>query len=307
MKQLTPWSALVGKTITAGLVLALGGGCATVSQVGGLVGQATGVVSADQAQSITQSAQALEKTFQDITPEQEYYIGRSVVATVLVTYKPLDLEQANAYLNLLGQTTDQFSTKPETFGGYHFLLLDTDEVNAFAAPGGLILISRGMVRCCRTEDELVAVLAHEISHVDHQHGLKAIRKGRLTSALTTLGAAAGKSLAGDQLAQVTQAFEGSISDITSTMMNNGYSRTTEFEADKGAVAIMKKLGYNPAALVSMLEQMQKQLKPDGHGFAKTHPAPEVRIAEIKKLVGSPLASSDSAARTERFQKAMGGV
>ena len=114
-----------------------------------------------------------------------------MAATVLVTYKPFDREQANAYLNLLGQTVAQFSTKPETFGGYHFLLLDTDEVNAFAAPGGLILISRGMVRCCKSEDELVAVLAHEISHVDHQHGLKAIRKGRLTSALTTLGAAAG--------------------------------------------------------------------------------------------------------------------
>src|SRR4029077_1325120 len=128
--------------------------------------------------------------------------------------------------------------KPETFGGYHFLLLETDEVNAFAAPGGLILISRGMVRCCKSEDELVAVLAHEISHVDHQHGLKAIRKGRLTSALTTLGAAAGKSLGGAELAQVTQAFEGSITDITSTMMNSGYSRTTEFQADQGAIAIM---------------------------------------------------------------------
>jgi predicted Zn-dependent protease len=292
---------------TLGVVLVLASGCSTVSQVGGMVGQAAGVMNADQAEALNKSAQAVEKTFQDITPEQEYYIGRSVAATVLVTYKPFDREQANAYLNLIGQTAAQFSAKPETFGGYHFLLLETDEVNAFAAPGGLILVSRGMVRCCKTEDELVAVLAHEVSHVDHQHGLKAIRKGRLTSALTTLGAAAGSSLAGSQLGEVTKAFEGSISDITSTMMNSGYSRTTEFEADKGAVAIMKKLGYNPAALVTMLERMEGQLKAGSQGFGKTHPAPEVRIAELKKAIGTQTSPEASPVRQERFQKAMGGV
>jgi beta-barrel assembly-enhancing protease len=207
----------------------------------------------------------------------------------------------------LGQTVAQFSAKPEVFGGYHFLLLETEEVNAFAAPGGLILVSRGMVRCCKNEDELVAVLAHEISHVDHQHGLKAIRKGRLTSALTTIGLAAGQSLAGEQLAQVTAAFEGSITDITSTMMNSGYSRTTEYEADKGAVTIMKKLGYNPVSLISMLEQMQSQLKADSQGFGKTHPSPEARIAELKKNVGTSPAAAVEGPRLERFQKSMGGV
>jgi beta-barrel assembly-enhancing protease len=298
---------LLLRVTVAAMALAFVSGCSTVSQVGGMMGQAAGVMNADQAEALNKSAQAVEKTFQDITPEQEYYIGRAVAATVLVTYKPFDREQANAYLNLIGQTAAQFSAKPETFGGYHFLLLETDEVNAFAAPGGLILVSRGMVRCCKTEDELVAVLAHEVSHVDHQHGLKAIRKGRLTSALTTLGAAAGSSLAGGQLAEVTKAFEGSISDITSTMMNSGYARTTEYEADKGAVVIMKKLGYNPAALVTMLERMQGQLKADSQGFGKTHPSPQVRIAELKKTIGSEAALAASPVRQERFQKAMGGV
>lgn len=299
--------APLGSAVACALALMLVSGCSTVSQVGGMMGQAAGVMNADQAEALNKSAQAVEKTFQDITPEQEYYIGRAVAATVLVTYKPFDREEANAYLNLIGQTAAQFSSKPETFGGYHFLLLETDEVNAFAAPGGLILVSRGMVRCCKTEDELVAVLAHEVSHVDHQHGLKAIRKGRLTSALTTLGAAAGSSLAGGQLAEVTKAFEGSISDITSTMVNSGYSRTTEYEADKGAVAIMRKLGYNPAALVTMLERMDGQLKADSRGFGKTHPSPEVRIAELKKTIGSEAAPAASPVRQERFQKAMGGV
>lgn len=305
LRQAAAWS--FAGICSAALLLVLGSGCSTVTQVGAVVGQATGYVTPEQSDAIVRSAQAVEKTFQDITPEQEYYIGRSVAATVLATYKPFDMEAANAYLNLLGQTVAQFSAKPEVFGGYHFLLLDTDEVNAFAAPGGLILISRGMVRCCKSEDELVAVLAHEVSHVNNQHGLKAIRKGRLTSALTTLGSAAGQTLGGAQLAEVTAAFEGSISDITSTLMNNGYARTTEFEADKGAVQIMQRLGYNPAALITMLEQMQKQLKPGGHDFAKTHPAPEVRITELKKLVTASQAAPPQETRLARFQKAMSGV
>jgi predicted Zn-dependent protease len=309
MMKITRFAFLsLGPALAFGLALAVTSGCSTVSRVGGVVGQAAGVMTPQQSDALVRSAEAVEKTFQDITPEQEYYIGRAVAATVLTTYKPYDREDANAYLNLLGQTVAQFSARPETFGGYHFLLLDTDEVNAFAAPGGLILISRGMVRCCKTEDELAAVLAHEISHVDHQHGLKAIRKGRLTAALTTIGAAAGQSLGGEQLAQVTAAFEGSISDITSTLVNNGYSRTTEFEADKGAVAILRRLGYNPAALISMLEQMQQRLQPGGPGFAKTHPAPAARIAEVRKLVGGGVPTTTTQpARQARFEKAMGGV
>lgn len=307
MKSFRMIGSSAAKALALSLTLTVPCGCGTVGRISGEVGQATGLMTKEQSNALVRSADAVEKTFQDITPEQEYYIGRSVAATVLTTYKPFDREQANAYLNLLGQTVAQFSAKPEVFGGYHFLLLDSDEVNAFAAPGGLILISRGMVRCCKSEDELVAVLAHEISHVDHQHGLKAIRKGRLTTALTTIGSEAGKSLGGAELAQVTAAFEDSIGDITSTLVNRGYSRATEYEADKGAVAIMTRMGYDPAALITMLGRMEQQLQ-GGLGFAKTHPAPQARVAEVKKLVGGVApASSGQTVRQERFQAAMGSI
>ncbi len=282
-------------------------GCSTVAGVVASAGQAAGVITPEQAESINKSAQAVEKTFQDITPEQEYYIGRSVAATVLVTYKPYDNQKANEYLNVLGQTLSQFGTKPETFGGYHFVLLDTEEINAFSAPGGLIMISRGMVRLCKNEDELAAVLAHEVGHVENQHGLRAIKKGRLTSALTTLALEAGKNLGGSELAQVTEAFEGSITDITGTMMNSGYARTTEFQADKSAVAIMKSAGYNPAALVGMLQEMQKRWVPNGPGFGHTHPEPSVRIAEIQKQIGSATMAAEPSVRINRFKEMMGGV
>ena len=122
-------------------------GCETFDQiveVGTEVAVATGNLSSDQAASINKAGKAVSKTFDDITPEQEYYIGRTVAATCLSRYKAQDDARLNAYLNLLGQTLSRFSSRPETFGGYHFLLLRSNDINAFAAPGGLILVTRGL-------------------------------------------------------------------------------------------------------------------------------------------------------------------
>jgi beta-barrel assembly-enhancing protease len=288
-------------------VICLTGCLSTLSKVGTGIAVATGTMSASQAQSMNKVAEAAEKTFQDITPEQEYYIGRSVAACILKQYKVYDNKAANQYVNLVGQSLAAVSDKPDTFGGYHFLVMDTDEVNAFAAPGGLVLVSRGLLRCCKNEDALASVLAHEVGHVQFAHGLQAIKKGRLTSALTILGTEAAKNLGGENLASVTTAFEGSITDITSTMVNSGYARKFETQADAAAVAIMTRLGYDPSGLKQMLLEMERRMKPGGAGFAKTHPDPKVRIKDIEPLIKSASVSAPPAARQARFDKAMAGI
>ncbi len=286
-----------------GLTLLLAG-CAAVTKLGTTVGVATGKISEDQKKNLDQSS---EKASEKITPEQEYYIGRSVAATILTTYKPYDQAAATRYLNILGQTLALASAKPETFGGYHFGILDTDEINAFAAPGGLIVVSRGLIRCCRNEDALAAVLAHEVGHVEREHGLNAIEKGRKTAFMTTLAVTAGKSLGGTELADLTKAFEGTIGDITSTMVNSGYSRQSEFEADAASVRILRAVGYNPEGLVDMLAQMQKRLKPGSHGFGATHPAPKDRIDAVRKLIGAAKPIAEPAARKQRFTAAVARI
>ena len=288
--------------IVAIILMLVAVGCATVTQMTTGVLQATGKLTPQQAASINRSAVALEKTFKDITPEQEYYIGRSVAATILTTYRPYNNETATHYLNVLGQTLALASDKPETFGGYHFIIMDTDEINAFSAPGGLVMVSRGLIRCCRSEDALAAVLAHEIGHVSNQHGLKAIQKGRLTSALTTLAVEAGKNLGGENLAQVTQAFEGSISDITSSLVNKGYSRELEYQADASAVIILRRVGYNPEGLMDMLAQMKQRMPPGSAGFGKTHPDPQLRMDKAREAIGAAMPLAEPAARQARFIK-----
>jgi len=305
MKKWTRILALVLTGLVASLMW-MTTGCESINQLtelGTQIAVASGSISSNDAASINRTTRAVTKTFADITPEQEYYIGRTVAATVLGVYQPLPIAKLNAYVNVLGQTLAQFSNRPETFGGYHFLVLDSDDINAFAAPGGLILVTRGLIECCQTEDELASVLAHEIGHVEKLHGLRAIRTGRLNSALTILAVESAKTLAGDELAEVAQAFDESINEITTTLMNSGYSRKLEFEADAAAIQILRKSGYQPGALVAMLENMAQKWDPSRHDFSATHPPPADRIKQLKRK-GVTAEGSPVAARQKRFGAAM---
>lgn len=301
------WAAVLTLWATVS-AMSLWAGCQTIKAVGdtvAVVGVATGAVTEEQAQSIVRTGAALSSAMEHLTPENEYWIGRTVTATILSRYPPYDRPNLNRYLNLVGQTLALFSERPETFGGYHFLVLDSEEINAFAGPGGLITVTCGMLRLCRTEDELAAVLAHEIGHVQHRHGLQAIKKSRWTGAFTTIVAEAGKTLGGADLAEAVRAFEGSISDVMQTLVNSGYGRAAEREADAAAVRILRTAGYDPRALVTMLQEMKRRLKPGGLDFAKTHPDPEERIQAVLKMLGGGGAPTPPPPeRQSRFAAAM---
>jgi len=230
-----------------------------------------------------------------------------VGANILSQIPPYEEAKTNAYLNLLGQSLAMVSDRPETFGGYHFLVLDSAAINAFAAPGGLVFVSRGLLRCADSEDAVAAILAHEIGHVVKQHGLKAIKTARFKDAGLAIGKAAVEELGSAELAKVTAAFSGTIDDITSTLVNSGYSRGAEKEADLAAVEILKRSGYDPNALVRMLVVMKSRLKPGGPDFAKTHPDPEDRIAEIRKVLPEAPALAAPPARQSRYQAALGKI
>jgi len=235
----------------------------------------------------------------------ERSLGKQTAAAVEKEYVIETDPLLSEWVNNMGQTLVAHSHRQHI--PYSFQVIDTDMVNAFAAPGGFIFVSRGMIRLCRTEDDLAAVLAHEVGHVQCMHGLKAIKSSRLTSALTILAAEGAKTFGGKDLAELTEAFEGSISDITSTMMNSGYARSAEREADRAALTIMKRVGYDPNGLVSMLKEMKKDLKPGGLDFAKTHPDPDDRIRDIEKEIGRYQPVQSPAPRQERFVRNLKGV
>ena len=255
------------------------------------------------ASSTLHAAPTLAKSAEDFTPEQEYYLGRGVAANLLGRYRALHAPAANDYLNLLGQSLTRYSTMPNTFGGYHFLLLESSEINAFAAPGGLILVTRGLVQCTDNEDELAAVLAHEIAHVQLRHGMGSIKQARRTEALMTLGSIAASAAPSPvSLSSLNSLFGGAISDMVQTLAVNGYSRGAELEADQAALVILRGAGYSEAALASILRTMSVRLT-SGSGFGKTHPSPTDRLKALGVSGGAPA----NPVRQQRFQAALAGV
>lgn len=225
------------------------------------------------------SLQAVNKASRSLSPEEEHYVGRAVAARLLATYPLLSKKQLTNYLNSVGQAVALHSDTPITFGGYHFALLATPEISAYACPGGTIFISAGMLASTENEDELAAVLAHEIAHVNHRDGVAAIEKSRWTEALTVIGTEAAKNYGSREVAQMVSLFEGSIDDVFKTLVVNGYGRSQELAADNLAVAILARAGYDPAALNRYLVRMGEKGKFSG-GIMKTHPATDERIEKV---------------------------
>lgn len=248
----------------------------------------------------------LRKGVEDLTPEEEYYIGRTVAARVLGQYRPMNQARVNSYLNELGGYLARFSRRPETFAGYHFQLIESPEINAFAAPGGFILVTTGLYRSLTNEEQLAAVLAHEIAHVTLEHGLAAIKTANLTQAFTLIGQAYLDEKTGGKvsaLSKLTSVFGKSVDDIVNQMVISGYSQGQELNADAEALRILRQSGYNPLGLGEFLKTLEKGAGKQGAGFYVTHPPAAKRLEAANALVNkNAWQAEDGAARSQRFQK-----
>jgi len=298
--------AFAAAVLAATLVLA---GCQAVKQGAADVIAATGKVSKEDANSLVQTADVLRSTFADITEEEEYYIGRATAALILSKYKLYRNDSLSSYINVMGTAIAYSSDRPETYGGYHFAVLDTDEVNAMAAPGGFIFVTKGLVKRCADEETLAAILAHEIGHVAELHGLQSIKKSRLIDAFKIIGGEASRQFNSEELAKVTAVFEGALGGVVETLVERGYDRKFEYEADKLALSYAARTGYAPGGLAEFLKGMEEN-KPAGiaAGWFKTHPSAADRLTRVKAemaALGTVPLKLD--ARTARFAAAVKAV
>lgn len=239
-----------------------------------------------------------------ISEEEEYYVGRAVSAKILGKY-PLSTDAyLTRYVNLIGRAVALNSDKPFTYGGYHFAVLDTSEINAFASPGGTIFITTGMIRTTANEDELAAVIAHEVAHISKRDGIAAIKSARWTQALTLIGTTAAKNYTSSEISQLVGIFEGSIDDVFKTLVVNGYSRSQEYAADETALMTLAKCGYDPKALTSFLKRLEQKGKSSGGGITQTHPGTADRIGNIsgKMQATGPIHPRAIEARAIRYNQ-----
>lgn len=221
--------------------------------------------------------------FNKLTLEQEYYLGRAVGANILSKYRVLNDSEINRYINNLGLGLTLLTKKPQTYGGYHFLVLDSDEINAFAAPSGHIFITRGLISLAESEDELAAILAHEISHVVLGHGTLAIKKATLGTVYSDVVSKAVEDMTDDDFKQLQAFFVDSVLKTTQVFINTGYSKKVEIEADQYTIHILKKTEYDPRALNVVLARMNEHFADNNKGFSKTHPKPFERVKYIKEF------------------------
>lgn len=281
----------------------------SVVQKGADILAESGKISESDRQSIVKTSEALRSTFADITDEEEYYIGRSVAALILSYYPAYENEALTSYVNTVGQAVVFSSARPEIYAGYHFLILDTDEVNAMAAPGGFIFISKGLLQRCANEEMLAAILAHEVGHVCAKHGLQSIKKSRLIDAFRLIGTEAAQRYGSEQLTQLTSIFEDVLGDIAEKLIERGYDRKFEYEADSLAVKYAAATGYAPQGLSGFLETMIGDSSAVSEkGWFKTHPSPEDRLEKVKKDLSSlKTLPNEEPVRTKRFQKSLAGL
>lgn len=296
----------VSMALLSAVVLAGCSSLGSLSAVGATIGVATGTIDEQQAEGIRRTGELAERSFEEFTPEQEYYVGRSVSARIVSEYELYEDQAANTYLNQIGLILAYASDRPQIFADYRFQILDSDELNAFASPSGLIFVTRGMLRLAGSEDEVASILAHEVAHIQYRHGLQSIRTSRVTAALTSAALTGAQFASRSEIRELTSVFEDSIDDVTQTLFTAGYSRRSETEADRAAVEIMRRVGYDPRALVRFLERMQAQWNPDGPGFARTHPSPDSRIDDVTSTI-RPDDPVELQVRTDRFRRYLGGI
>ncbi len=209
-----------------------------------------------------------------ISTAQEVSIGKEMDQQVRTSEKVLDDSLWQAYLTEIGERLVTVSDRSDL--PFHFTVIESDQVNAFATPGGYVYFYTGLLREMNQEAELAAVMAHEISHVVGRHGVTRLQ--------SIMGASLVFQLAlGGQSEDVRN-----LAGIALGIAMSGYSRSQENEADNFGTIYMKRAGWDPNGMVAMFKILQSLHGERDLNFfemlAASHPRTEDRIAAVSQQI-----------------------
>lgn len=231
--------------------------------------------------------------------ESERKIGEETKKKILEQYQVLNSTTVAAYVSKVGQKLANVSDRPTV--DFDFTVLDSDLVNAFAAPGGFIFVTRGLMEDMEDESELAMVLGHEIAHVTALHGVQIIQKEMGQNALTILGSiGAAIALGPEALILVSNT-----ASLFSSLYLLGYSRDKELEADNLGLQYLLRAGYDPTASVRFLKKLEHEGQTKVAGwdlYFRTHPQTSERISIINNMVGTDKKVDDAKTGREAYEK-----
>ncbi len=242
----------------------------------------------DLGRKAVEVAPKIQEATKEYTVEEEVALGEGISAGFLGAIRLHPDERLQRYVNRVGRwlaSQTERADLPWTFG-----VIDTEVINAFAMPGGTVVVSHGLVKRLASEAELAGVLAHEIAHVLKKHQLSAIQSDAGWSA----AADGAKAVAADQIGRRGGDVLGLKSKLASAgvdLVKDGLflrplDRSMEYEADRLGVVVAARGGYDPYGFVAVLT-MLAQVKPDESGASitfSTHPAPADRLAELERVM-----------------------
>lgn len=214
-----------------------------------------------------------EKQHVKLTPVQEIALGRQLAPQMAAQFGGVSSSALRERVRQIGDRVVARSSAATTSYKYSFhLLADRKTVNAFALPGGQIFITEALLGLLNTEDELAAVLGHEVGHVLARHSAEHLAKAQLTQHLIGAAVIGSGSYDTAQLAQ-----------LAGSLVNMKHGREDEIEADTLGLRLTREAGYDPRAMISVMQVLEKasggSRQPE---FASTHPSPANRIQKIKE-------------------------
>ncbi|HEY3383052.1 MAG TPA: M48 family metalloprotease [Vicinamibacterales bacterium] len=223
-----------------------------------------------------------------ITEDDEIRLGDGVSQKVRARYGVVQDAAVHRYVTLVGAVLADASSRPGL--PWKFIVLDTDGVNAFAAPGGYIHITRGALGLLNSEAELADVLAHEIIHVTAKHTVKAVQKSKAVQ----MGA--------DETLADKKVFQQLV-DHTSDLVMAGFGRAEELESDKEGIRLANRVGYSPSSLGAFLTRLTERNKSasEKQGLFASHPEMQERLDRLSKQIGSEKLAS-TATLEDRYRK-----
>jgi predicted Zn-dependent protease len=213
------------------------------------------------------------------SPEEEARIGQQIAGNLLGAAPLVRDDTLQRYVNRVGRWVSLQSERPDL--AWHFGVIDTDDINAFAAPGGYVFLTRGLYRKLRNEAELAGVLGHEIGHVIRKHHLKLLQQSQ---GIAALGGFLGRKLKDEN--QVVQNLIGNGAEIVA----RGLDKNAEYEADRIGMVLTARAGYDAYALPAVLAEIGHVAKGDKSVslLFKTHPLPEDRLEHLSEAAGDRL-------------------
>lgn len=247
-----------------------------------------------KTKSFNEQKKQLDLATGNVSVKDEINIGRNVISGLLGAAPLVNNNTLQQYINKIGYWVALQSERPDlpwTFG-----VIDSPNVNAFASPGGYIVLTVGLYQMLENESQLAAILAHEISHVIDKHHLDAIRDTSQTEILGSLAV----RVTDDKYRKDMQKLVNSSVQIYARGLDKKY----EFTADRRGAVLAARSGYDPYAMLDVLTTLSSIHAGDDSMtvFLNTHPPLNDRISTLEQLMDRHLQNIKIAANNNRLQK-----